>query len=84
MFEYLFTFRSLTAAQSARNVLSAEGIRAPVTRTPGRMAENGCGYAVRVSDKSGIRAVNLLRRKQTGFVHAYRLFPNGRAEEVRL
>lgn len=83
MFEYLFTFRSLTAAQSARNVLSAEGIRAPVTRTPGRMAANGCGYAVRVSEKNGIRAAELLRR-QAGFVHSYRLFPNGRAEEVRL
>lgn len=84
MFEYLFTFRSLTAAQSARNVLSADGIRASVTRTPGRMAANGCGYAVRVSEKNSIRAAELLRRRQAGFVHSYRLFPNGRAEEVRL
>ena len=32
MFEYLFTFQSLTAAQSARSVLNTEGIRAPVAR----------------------------------------------------
>ena len=38
MFEYLFTFQSLTAAQSARSVLNTEGIRAPVGRSARKLS----------------------------------------------
>ena len=56
MFEYLFTFQSLTAAQSARSVLNTEGIRAPVGRSARKLSANGCGYVLRVSARDGIRA----------------------------
>lgn len=84
MFEYLFTFRSLTAAQSARSVLSADGIRAPVGRAPKRMSANGCGYTLRVSARDGIRALHLLKEKGTEYAHLYRAYRSGSMEEVRL
>lgn len=84
MFEYLFTFRSLTAAQSARSVLSADGIRAPVGRTAKRMSASGCGYAVRVSAHDGIRALHILRGKNVEYAHLYRVFQSGTLEEVRM
>ena len=84
MFEYLFTFRSLTAAQSARSVLNADGIRAVVGRAPKRMSVNGCGYTLRVSAHSGIRALHLLKEKGAEYAHLYRAYHSGSMEEVRL
>lgn len=84
MFEYLFTFRSLTAAQSARRSLNAGGIRASVGRTARQMSAHGCAYALRVSAGSGIRALHLLRARGAPFVHLYRVSPGGTVEEVRL
>ena len=78
MFDYLFTFRSLTAAQRARSVLNAGGIRAPIARTAKRLSANGCGYAIRV------RALHLLRGADAGYAHLYRVFESGSMEEVRV
>lgn len=84
MFEYLFTFRSLTAAQSARRALLAEGIHAALGRTARQMSAHGCAYALRVSAESGIRALHVLRVRGAPFVHLYRVSSGGTAEEVRL
>lgn len=84
MFDYLFTFRSLTAAQRARSVLAEGGIRAPVVRTARKMSANGCGYGIRIGSRDGIRALHLLRAGEIGYAHLYRVFQNGSMEEVRL
>lgn len=84
MFEYLFTFRSLTAAQSARRLLQSEGIRAVLGRTSRQQSAHGCAYALRVNEKSGIRALRVLQAHGAPFVHLYRVRPGGTAEEVRL
>ncbi len=84
MFDYLFTFRSLTAAQRARSVLSEGGIRAPIVRTAKRMSTNGCGYGIRVGPRDGIRALHLLRAGAAQYAHLYRVFQNGSMEEVRV
>ena len=84
MFEYLFTFRSLTAAQQARSVLNTQAIRAPVGRAPKRMSSGGCAYVLRVSARDGIRAMHLLRASGAEFVHLYRIYQSGMTEEVRV
>ena len=84
MFDYLFTFHSLTAAQRARSVLTQGGIRAPVVRTARRMSANGCGYGIRIGPRDGIRALHLLRAGEIQHAHLYRVFQNGSMEEVRL
>lgn len=84
MFDYLFTFRSLTAAQRARSVLNAGGIRAPIVRTAKRLSANGCGYAIRVGARDGVRALHLLRGADVGYAHLYRMFESGSMEEVRV
>ena len=43
MFDYVFTFRSLTPAQSARSVLAVEGLPASLERAPKRLSAQGCG-----------------------------------------
>ena len=84
MFEYLFTFQSLTAAQSARSVLNTEGIRAPVGRSARKLSANGCGYVLRVSARDGIRALHVLRKNGAEYVHLYRVYPSGMLEEGRV
>ena len=81
MFEYYFTYRALTPAQSARNVLFTNGIGARVDRAPRTLSTNGCGYVLRVAAQNGLRAASLLRL--SGFGHIYRVYHGGAAEEVR-
>ena len=50
MIDYLFTFRSLTAAQQAEMILTRYGIPSRLVRIPSRISDNGCGHAVRVQD----------------------------------
>lgn len=58
---YYFTFRSVTPAQRAQRDLEQAGIPAQLTRTPGPLAENGCGYALRVPVSRGAEAARALR-----------------------
>ena len=81
MFEYYFTFRALTPAQSARNVLLSNGIGACVDRAPRKLSSNGCGYVLRVAAQNGLRTASLLR--SAGFGHIYRVYHGGATEEVR-
>ena len=61
MFSYLFTFRSLTAAQSGRNDLYRAGIETRIQRAPQEVSSLGCAWAVRVPAADGLRAAALLR-----------------------
>lgn len=83
MFEYLFTFRSLTPAQSGRNVLADNGLWVRLERSPKGLSAQGCGYVLRVQASGGMRALALLREKGVAFSHMYRMFHTGRTEEVR-
>ena len=58
---YFFTYRSVTAAQRAQRALAAAGIPAELTRTPGPLAKNGCGYCLRVSARWAGAAAQALR-----------------------
>ena len=57
MIDYLFTFRSLTAAQQAELLLIRYGIPCRLVRAPSRSSNNGCSYAVRVQDYYRTNAV---------------------------
>lgn len=57
---YYFTFRSVTAAQRAQRLLTDAGIGARISRTPGALAANGCGYCLQVSAQRGPAAARAL------------------------
>ena len=84
MFSYLFTFRSLTAAQSARNDLYRAGIETQIQRAPQEVSSLGCAWAVRVPAADGLRAAALLRAALRPVSGTYRLHPNGYLEEAAL
>ena len=81
MEECMITFRSVTPAQRGEGILRKEGIRCWVQRTPRTLAEQGCGYSIRVQCTQLHRAVELLRQKGIAYRKAYRL-GEGSPEEV--
>lgn len=83
MFEYDFTFHSLTQAQRGRDVLHMERIYSFLGRSPRELAARGCGYVLRVRGKDAAQALTALRGKNIDFVHVYKVFEDGHAEEVR-
>ena len=84
MFEYLFTFRSLTPAQSGQKLLAQAGLWVRLERSPKRLSSQGCGYVLRTQANGGMRAAALLRENRIAFAHIYRIFQSGGLEEVRL
>ncbi len=80
----IITFRSVTPAQRAEEVLHRAGVECTVQRTPKWMEEKGCGYSVRVSREDVMAAAMLLRQAGVGFKKAYALGDNGMPEELRL
>ena len=80
MNDYLITFRSITPAQRARDLLFHQGISAGLQRTPRALAQRGCGYSLRVQDVE--RAVCLLRERGVSYNNVFRLLPGGKVEEV--
>lgn len=60
MVNYLMIFRSLTYAQKAARLLESAGISAIIHRAPHLDAEEGCSFAVKVSEKSMTSALSVL------------------------
>ena len=84
MFQYVFSFDSLTAAQLARGVLDARYIPCRVVRAPKAAARRGCGYAVRVEGRDGARSAAVFREEGQQFSGVFRLMPDGTVEEAEL
>lgn len=82
MYEFYFTFRSVTLAQSALAALTREGKRAVLLRTPKKLSATGCSYAVRLEAGDCFAVASLLRREGITFTHCIRLYENGQTEEV--
>ena len=80
----LITFRSVTPAQRGENLLRREGITCSLQRTPKAMAEQGCGYSLRLRCDMLYRALELMRRQGIAFRKAYRITENGHTEEIPL
>ena len=78
----MITFRSVTPAQRGENLLRSMGITCTLQRTPGVLAEKGCGYSLKLRcDRLGT-AVELLRSKGIAFQKAYRAAAQGAMEEL--
>lgn len=84
MFSYEFTFRSMTAAQSGRNVLLRAGLHPELRRAAQSLSRQGCSYALHLPAREGARAAGLLRSYQTAYSHIFRVYPDGRTEEAVL
>ena len=61
MKEFFFSFRSITEAQQARQLLQRQGIAARLERSPRSMQTGGCGFGLRVAGRDYPRARALLR-----------------------
>ena len=79
----IITFRSVTPAQRGESLLRHEGISCALQRTPRVLAEQGCGYSLRIQYTQLTKAVEILRQKGVVYRKAY-CFQNGTLEEVSL
>ena len=80
----LITFRSVTPAQRGEGALRREGIQCALQRTPKQLADQGCGYSLRIwtNDISG--SVAILRRENVQMQRVYMQIPDGTLEEMEL
>lgn len=84
MINYLMICRSLTYAQKAAKVLGKNGITVSVTRTPQEIAEKGCGYCIKVSERRLSQALVTLRNANLSPNKVYVLFSDGNYSEVSM
>ncbi len=80
----IITFRSVTPAQRAEEVLRRAGVECRVQRTPKWMEERGCGYSLRLNCGDLMVSAALLRQSGISFRKAYSLGEGGVPEELRL
>ena len=78
---YYITVRSVTFAQRGDRVLTGQGIRCTVQRTPRWMEEQGCGYCLRVWTEDVGRAVRLLKEAGVPIRKVYVQRTDGQLEE---
>lgn len=82
MYNYYFTFRSMTQAQRAVSTLRQAGVFSTLLRTPRAISTKGCGYSIQVNGDVVYRTAEILRSNLILFEKAYRITAGGRAEEV--
>ena len=80
----IITFRSVTPAQRGELILRRAGIGCAIQRTPRILAEQGCGYSLRVRGEMLPGALELLRSKGIAFRKAYCTDREGNPQEVLL
>lgn len=78
------TFRSVTYAQRAERMLSRNGFRCSLQRTPRWMEEQGCGYSLRVQTQDIRPVVLLLRQEQLPLRKIYIQREDGKLEELAI
>lgn len=82
MYDYYFTFRSITGAQKGESVLIKNGIATKLLRTPKYLSQNGCGYCLRIRGRDLAGTLANFYRDQVPYSRVFRLGDNGAAEEV--
>ena len=80
----ILTFRSVTPAQRAEEVLRRAGVDCTLQRTQKWMEEKGCGYSLRMDRRDIMTAAAFLRQAGIHFRRAYTLRAGGAPEELRL
>ena len=76
----LITFRSITPAQRAQRLLQRAGIGCTLQRTPKSLAQQGCGYCLRLRPEDVGRAVELLRAQNVPMSKVYAGYEDGPRE----
>jgi len=84
MVYYLIICRSLTYAQRTVTVLERAGITAHLMRTPRSISGEGCGYAVKVSQRRLPDALTVLNRVGLSPRRVFILSADGSYKEVGL
>ena len=72
MYDYFFTFRSVTAAMDAKELLEKSGIKAVLSRTPKSLKQQGCGYSLRLRVESPMTAKRILEGERANYQRIYR------------
>ena len=80
----LITFRSITPAQRAENVLHRRGVGCYIQRTPRWMEELGCGYSLRLRRNSTGQALEILKQNGVSYRKVYLQREDGMFEELAL
>ena len=78
----MITFRSVTPAQRAEQLLKQAGIRCQLRRTPKSMEEKGCGYCLHLPCAVLQTAVEHMRSQDIPFRKVYVNRDNGSLEEL--
>lgn len=84
MKQCIITFRSVTPAQRAEQLLRQQGIDCVLQRTPRNLERQGCGYCLRLRLSQLARAAGLLQQNGIAFRRLYRLHGDERVEELHL
>ena len=83
MKSYFITFRSITYAQRAEQLLRRSGLKCQLRRTPRWMEDRGCGYGVEVTTGELAEVLRSLKNQQVPWRRTWILHPGGEVEEVR-
>lgn len=78
----LILFRTLLYAQRGARVLSKFGIPCTVVKAPRLAEDRGCTYALRLSDRRRVRALEALRSQGMEHGRVFLVRPDGTLEEV--
>ena len=81
---YYITFRSITFAQQGERLLTEEGIRCTLQRTPRWMEQQGCGYCLRLWMEDPAVAWKRLRDSRIPVRKLYVQRQDGQLEELHL
>ena len=81
MTQYLITFRTLTQAQRAAQLLERAGYTVTVRRTPAGLTRSGCGYAA-VLRRGASAAADLLKKNGLWTGRLFRREEDGDYREV--
>jgi len=80
----VITFRSVTPAQRAEEVLRWAGVGYTIQRTPKWMEEKGCGYSLKIDCQDAMTASALLHQAGVHYRRVYAISDNGTLEDLRL
>ncbi len=84
MVYYLIICRSLTYAQRTAQALERAGISAHILRSPKSISGEGCGHAVKVSERNLSEALQILNRVGLQPKQVFIQSSDGSYKEVRL
>lgn len=67
----MITFRSVTPAQRAEQLLRRAGVRCELHRTPRYLAQQGCGYSLRIQSHQLEQTIGFLQEHQIPYQKVY-------------